>query len=287
MYREKMEEKGPIIQSPLGRAFRGMDGLKSLKQVLALVQAAQAMALEGINRSTAAEVLQRAINDFGVDATPSVVGQMFSNLNIGKATTHGKTRLVLDSDELKSIKERISKVYENTAKDLEQSLNEFEGQSERVKALEDRWKEILQIRARERELVQLIQQDRQRPSRLPDLEQEMDRIKAEVDKCEALEKQCKELSLQIKKAPFLEAKKADLDKALSSYKAEEAKITQQEARLGEALDRLKLRSAWVQFVDLQYSIQKARAELEELSQQLGEKRTLIDKLLGRNKGIYQ
>ena len=61
-------------------------------------------------------------------------------------------------------------------------------------------------------------------------------------------------------------------------------ISRQEQQLADVINQLKPRKGWVELADLQVAIYNSKVELDQISRQLGEKRSLLDKLLGRNRG---
>jgi len=56
-------------------------------------------------------------------------------------------------------------------------------------------------------------------------------------------------------------------------------LTEKEAQLATALSNLKERNAWVNLASLQYNIQLKTQELEQINQQIDDKRSFLDKLL--------
>ena len=82
---------------------------------LALVQAACILALEGINRATATQVADKTIETYQVDITPAFTGQVFASLNIPTATSHGKSRFILEYENLEKFNPR--KIIQNLLED--------------------------------------------------------------------------------------------------------------------------------------------------------------------------
>jgi DNA repair exonuclease SbcCD ATPase subunit len=276
-------ERKYITNSPAVKTYQTVNGLRNLKEILGLVEAALVMSLEGTGRATVSEVLKKATDEFGVTSTAAVSGQIFSQLKISTATTHGKPRLVLDTTQLKSIKDRISRRINEVSKELADILSEYKDTSNRINKLEEQLKESIQLYKRERELTQQLQQVNSQPSRVPYLEQELVRRNKEAEQVTQLEGKCKELSEKIKTLPSLQDREKKLATNISNYQVWEREIVQSEARLGKALEQLKMRSAWATYLDLQYNIQNLKAELEQLSVQLGEKKSLLQRILGGRK----
>jgi hypothetical protein len=272
-----------ISESPAFKAGKAINGLRNLKAAMAILQAAQVMAMEGQTRVTAGEIADRTNKDAGTGTTASVVGQFLRSLNIAVTVIHGRPRLVLDKDQLKDLKENISKACEEAAAELEAALKGFQYLTSRIKELDNEWNLIIQLRARERQLAQQIEQERRIPSKLPALEQEAVQLRNEADREDYLRKECNELSKKIKVLPMLQGRKVALNTSVKQYQEEEAQVRAGEARLGQALEDLKKRSAWVTYIDLDRNIQRQRAELNNINAQLNERRSLLQKILGSNK----
>jgi DNA repair exonuclease SbcCD ATPase subunit len=276
-------ERNKIINSPAVKTYQAANSLKNLKEMLGLVEAALVMSLEGTSRATVTEVLRKATDEYGVTSTTSVCGQIFSQLKISTTTTHGKPRLVLDKNQLESIKDRISKQINEVSQELANVLNEYKDTSNRINKLEEQLKETIRLNKRERELTQQLQQVNSQPSRVPYLEQELVKKKKEVEQVTQLETRCKELSEKLKTLPSLQDKEKKLAADIANYQSWEREIIQNEARLGQALEQLKMRSTWVTYLDLQYNIQNLKTELKEITDQINERRSLLQKIMGTNK----
>jgi chromosome segregation ATPase len=272
-----------IASSPAVKTYQAANGLRNLKEMLGLVEAALVMSLEGSSRATVTEVLRKATDEYGVTSTTSVSGQIFSQLKVKTTTTHGKPRLVLDTEQLKSLKDRISRQISEVSQELADVLNEYKDTGNRINQLEEQIKEAIRLYNRERDLNQQLQQVNRQPSRIPYLEQELAKKKKEAEQVIQLEQRCKELSEKIKTLPSLQEKEKKLAADIANYQAWEREIAQNEARLGQALEQLKMRSAWVTYLDLNYNIQNLKTELKEITEQINERRSLLQKIMGTNK----
>ncbi len=279
-----MENQRPnVVESSAYRAVQAVSGLRNLKVALGILQAAHVMALEGHTRATAGEISNRANKDCNVVTTPSMVGGFLRDSGINVAVTHGKARMVLDADQLSVLTNRASKVCKKSAEELETALKAFGDLSSRITTLENQWNQLLLLRARERHLLQLIEQARRTPSRLPALEQEAARLEVQAKQIDVLEKKCKELTDQLEALPTLEKREKALETSIANYQEWEREIAHNEARLGQALDDLKKRNAWATLADLNYTIQQRQAELAHILAQINDRRSLLDKMLGSNK----
>lgn len=126
------------------------------RSALAVFHTAYAMALEGNPRVTATEISNREASDYGYSVTPSNIGQVFSAFGIKTATSHGKTRYVLDIKELERIREKLMTGCGELATKLEESLKSYKELDERVKALVARLQEVSQLRDQESDLMRQI-----------------------------------------------------------------------------------------------------------------------------------
>ncbi len=284
----RREDDKEFIQAMKGSTARR--GLSEMKVRLALVQAAATMALEGTNRATASQVTERAISDYGIEATPSFTGQVFSEYGIGTAITHGKSRFVLEHEPLDEIRKGIAAKCEELAATLEKSLAEFKDLPQRIEAMEKQWKNLMQLKTRERELTRVINEDRKSPSRLPSLEAEAKKIRDEAANVEKLEAECQELTRKVKQLPSLEERKKSLEESLRKYQAEEKalvgreqQLSAREAELSRTLQRIREREGWLTLATIEQKIAEGKQELEQLSRQIGEKRSFMERLLHRRK----
>jgi DNA repair exonuclease SbcCD ATPase subunit len=276
-------ERNRIINSPAVKTYQAANSLKNLKEILGLVETALVMSLEGTSRATVTEVLRKATDEYGVTSTTSVSGQIFSQLKVKTTTTHGKPRLVLDTEQLKSLKDQISRQIRQVLQELSDILAEYKDTGNRINQLQDQLKEAVRLYKREHELTQQLQQANSQPSRVPYLEQELAKKKKEVEQVIQLEQKCKELSERIRTLPSLQDREKKLESEFAKYQVMEKDIVDCETRLGTVLEQLKMRSAWATVLDLHNTIQKQKAELEQLSIQLGEKKTLLQRILGGRK----
>lgn len=137
-------------------------GLKELKIQLVLIQAACTLALEGITRATAGQIASRAIKDYSIEVSPSLTGLIFTNLNIKKLISHGKSRFVLEYEQLEEIREQTETRCEELINKLETVIKTFYQLPERIDKLQDEWIEIVKRREREQELIKLINEEKKK-----------------------------------------------------------------------------------------------------------------------------
>jgi hypothetical protein len=258
-------------------------GLDSAKGQLAVIRAAYLISLEGISRATAAEICQRADSEFSISITPAFTGVTLIGAGIGKTTTHGKSRFVLDAGQLEEIAQRVEAHCKAYNERLAATISRFAELPAQIDGLQAEWQKILKLQSRKQELLRLTAQYRQQLANVPHLEDERKSLQQDAQRALELEKEVKAMAAKIKEMPSLEQKKATLDDAIRKYNADEAHLRTREDSLGAALRDFKTRNAWVDLQTLFYNVQLKQQELEQVSKLLGEKRTLLDRLLNRNR----
>lgn len=264
--------------------------LAAFKLIVSIVQAAYQMSLEGVSRVTALEVAEKVDKDFDISVTPSYVGYVFANLNLRTVTTHGKKRFVLDPDELKGIKERVTAVCEQRMREIDSTLESYKGFVAEVKSLEDRCKEMIKLVDHRKELITYIEANKHYADEVADLEEEASQLKEEAAKAQVLQAECKRLSRHIKAQPALEERREKLTAAINDYnskvrqyQAQESDVSSKEQVLAKAIFGLQKRKGLAEIAELEEAIKEAKRELNDLSRQLGEKRSLFDRLFMKRK----
>jgi hypothetical protein len=258
-------------------------GLESVRTQLTVIRAAYLLSIEGISRATAAEICQRTYDEFSLTLTPAFIGTTLIGMGISKTTTHGKSRFVLDADQLKEIVQRIEAHCQGLMDKLAATISRFAELPAQIDSLQAEWQKILKLQARKQELLRLTAQYRQQLANVPHLEDELKSLQQDAQKALDLEKEVKAMAAKIKEAPSLEQKKATLDDAIRKYNADEAQLRARESNLGLSLRDYRERNAWFDFQTLAYNVRIKKQELDEVSRQLGEKRSLLDRLLNRNR----
>ena len=251
-------------------------GLASVKVALALLETAYAMSLAGITRATAGDISSRSERNLNIAITPSVTGQYFGELGITTVNSHGKKRFVLNATELEPIRAQLITVCHELTDKLETSLREYQGLADTINGLEERLKETYRLKAREKELTRQVRENQLDIKRLPYLEQEANRLREAASTAISMEKECRLLEKKLSSLPSLEKRKAELIEALEDYQADFYGIQSSEAGLAREIEKLQKRKGWLELAEL-------NEEIKQLSVQLGEKRSLADKLLGRNR----
>ncbi len=262
--------------------------LTNFKLLLCLVQSALTLNEQGFTRASAGQITELAINDYGIECTPSITGQLFSVLGIGKVTIHGKRRFVLDKERLKELHERYSLRCREQASKLEACLTTFNELPNQVDALQKRWQSIIALKKKEREIIQAINGNREEIAKLERLQDQAERykqqanqLKGQTQELEQLEKEVNELATKLKKLPDLTERKKKLEESIKDYQNQERAIASTEESLAVRLNQLKQRKKWLTLVQLEEEVKTARQELRGLDKQLSLKRSLLDKILHR------
>jgi chromosome segregation ATPase len=270
-------------------------GLSELKAKLALVQAACTLALEGITRATASEISMKAAREYQVEATPSFTGMIFSAMGIRTVTTHGKSKFVLESNQLEKIRSEITMKCEEIQAKLKEAVKKFQDLPKRIDSLQVEWTKLRTFRAREQELIRVINADRQNPPRMDFLEAEYKKIQLRDERISNLKQEINTLEQKEKKLASLDDKKkaietriADHEKKVQDLLKKEQDITLREQEteqrlsiLMKRIEKIAGKIGWVDLATLTQKVEEARKELDQVLKQLGEKRSLLDKLLHR------
>jgi chromosome segregation ATPase len=280
--------------------------LSELETRLLLVQSACTLALEGITRATASQIAAKALQEYKLEAQPYFIGQTFSSFNIPSVTSHGKNRFVLDSGQLEKVRSELEARCKESMGKLMDSIDKFKDLPEKIESLQQEWKQTEALRAKERELIRAVREDRANPSRIDYWQAEYQKVQQKLEYIDKVKKQVKDLESKKKKLPSLKEKKEALQARIAEHEkkvgdlaekekglvireqnlAEKGKkMEQREEVLADRITRLQKRTGWVELAELEQVIEASKKELDSLARQLGEKRTLLDKMLGRNKGV--
>ena len=300
--KQEMMNKEDFVTTVKGNMVNA--DLTNIKVVLQILQAAALMAQEGCARATAGEIAARAMKEFNIQVTAATVGLTLAPIALGKAVSHGKSRFLLDLNHLEEARRTTEGRAEEMIRNLEKSRAAFKELSGRIESLQEEWKKILQLHARRRELTKLISENQDQPVKMAQVEARWRQLQGEAQKAVELEKECQALSTKVKSLPSLKVKEAsyqarlvefhDQEKGMASreanfaqivnqWKERERQLIERETRFQLIIKKLTSRESLVNLASLDLDIEVAKAELERLSKQLGEKRSLLDKLLGRNK----
>ena len=110
---------------------------------------------------------------------------------------------------------------------------------------------------------------------------EYEYLKGKADKVKALEAAIEKLKVTAADLPPIEEKKQQLEEAIEAHEQEDKVVARKEVRLRDRVQKVVGCRRWVKVAELEEAIDEAKAELNMLRQQLGEKQSLASKLLGR------
>lgn len=258
-----------------------LKGLAELKVRLALVQAASLLAMEGTSRASVLAVAERAAQEYGVEVTPSEAGQTFTALGIESTLSHGKRRLALDVTRLQALQERLEGEVEEAAARVAAAVTRFGNVADRVRELEVQLAVAYRLQQREHEVRGYLRETDGLRREAALWEQRYQQAKADVEDVEQRKAACADLDKKVKALPRLEERKTALEQRLKDAEAQQEEITKQEQALAQRVARLKERAGWVSLAQLEQAIAQDRQELERLRREIGEKRTVWERLFGK------
>ncbi|MFQ6029712.1 MAG: hypothetical protein ACE5Q6_19715 [Dehalococcoidia bacterium] len=268
-----------------------MEDLKTLKLQLALLQSACLLASEGQSRVTSSEVLFRAKREYGVDAMASTAGQLLGSLGLPSSTSKGKTRFLLDPDDLQPLVEDLNSQVADLELRVEQVIESFGQVEERLQPLEQQFNQVVSQVRREGELKQYIETHRLSWLGARGLEDQAQQVAGQYAHHQRLRSRIQEMQELIKTSPELERQLRELEPKVKDLEArqaeldqEEQAIAQQEKELGIQSRQLTLRGRFLTAANLDREITQKQEELASLNLEIDNRRSFLDKLLGRNDG---
>jgi hypothetical protein len=260
-----------------------LEDLDELKTALSLIQAAGLLAQAGVRRISARELLEKIDSDSTITLTPIQVGIFLNKMGLPKYFLHGRSRFALDPVQLDTIRQTLATQCQERMLLLQDSTEKYQELPNQIQALEDDYQKIQGLRSREQELNQLIAEQQPQAAKVNELEKRWQSLQKEATKVSELDKACQELSMKVIALPFLSARKTSLEKSLQTYQEEEKVLAAKETHLAALLNNLKERYAWMDLDTLLSNIQRKKQELAELTKQIDDKRSFLDKLLNRHK----
>jgi DNA repair exonuclease SbcCD ATPase subunit len=260
-----------------------LEDLEELKTALSLVQAACLLAQAGVRRISARELLGKISTDSNIVLTPIQVGVFLHKMGLHKYFLHGRSRFALDPIQLETLRQTLATQCQERMQQLQDSTEKYQELPDQIQALEDDYQKIQSLKSRQQELTHLIAECQPQADKLNELEKRLQSLQQQNQRLNDLEKEIPVLAQKILNLPFISATKANLEKQLRTYQEEENTLKEKEAQLSAAFGNLHERLARVDLATLQYNIHLKKQELEELNQQIDDKRSFLDKLLNRYK----
>ena len=131
------------------------------------------------------------------------------------------------------------------------------------------------------------------------LKTEYEELKRQNASIDELQKRVNVLGFKMLKLPSLRQKKQVLRARIEKYNEyaryladkegeinrKEQEAIKREAILSDKVKKLQKQLGWLELASLREEIETTKKELAELNRQLGEKRSILDRILGRNKGV--
>lgn len=247
---------------------------------LLLLRTAMVMAMEGITRAQVSEVTSRVKEDNDIEVPSWEAGVLFSRLGFRTATSHGRNRLVLNLDHLKELHQSAKEEVEVFAANAQETLEGFESVDDQIKELESKARGIIAADERVKKIRQFMFKNQNIVMTANSLEGEYLHLKRQAEKVETLEAEIDKLKARQIDLPSLEDRRHQLEEKVQDYEVEEKALAKEEARLKTWIQNLQERRKWMTAAEQEEEVAKSRAELNQLREQLGEKRGLVAKLLG-------
>ena len=263
------------------------ENLARIRDHLVLMSTAHRMASMGTTRATVGQVTEKAKREQGLSLKPWEAGQVFSEYRVRRAVSHGKPRLVLDAQQLYRVCKQIESKVSEIAPEAEKASQEVEDMVRKVTGLEESHRKAQELMERERELNRFLFYSRGAEGRLADLERKAAELRDRASEVEDLERECARLEARLDELPALETSRQDLEARLAEHVQEEREVSRKEEALAERIQKLVGRRRWVYLAELNQEIEEAEADLDRLRKQLGEKRSLVDRLRGKSKGVIE
>jgi chromosome segregation ATPase len=246
------------------------------------------LAAEGQPRATSSELLFRGQKEEGIDALPSVVGQLLGGLGIPSTTSKGKTRFLLEPQRLEPLIEELTAQVQIAEEEVDRVIQSLGDIQSRLAPLEERFERAQRQQQRELELKEFLREHKPFMSQAPFLEQERRRLQEDLARLQRLKEQVRRLEQQLATRPELEEKRKslaqrvrDLENEREEAAREEQALAKEEKQLGGVIDQLKLQRGWVTLASLQEEIALAQAELAGVKKEINRHRSWLERLLRR------
>lgn len=260
--------------------------LVEVRRCFAMLQAALSLAAEGVTRASATEVGRRAFEQ-GTTLQPSEIGQIASACGIASKTSHGRSRLALNVDELSHLRDAVAGHVTSLEPRFEAEIERFEDLDGRLSAMRKRVEEATAMQDELQRLQNFVDSNRNTELFLKRHHEQAEQLERQAAESKRLQAHIRDLEMAIQAIPELTKREAELAQQLSAAETlteqlsvREATATQEEQHLGQRLGTLQRREALASLASLQETIQEAKRELDQVQHQLGEKKGLLSRMLG-------
>ena len=247
------------------KAVEALESLGRLKEATLIVEACSMLANEGVKKATATEIASRCNLENGTDMSPPVVGRILSAVGL---------RVTVSTD---------TPVCQELVSDLGELVT-------RVAQLEAELAQTLNLIDRQSELRKYVDENRKKTFNFAYLTQEYHSLGMQLKKQESLKTQIQDLRGQLEDSSRLEEEKAALEKTISERARTVSRMETERRREERELAALKSRASksgarlpHVEKLAEAMTLTELKSELDDMKRQLGEKRTILDRALRRNR----
>lgn len=265
------------------------------------------MSLEGTQRAKATQLAERIEADHGVSITPSRVGIMMSGFKVRSVTSSGRSRLVLEPEQLRDVFQRLELEADAIGPEVEEAVKRFGDIVNVVESLDVRLGQVRYLAQRHTEMQGHLDKNRMAINGLYQLERQYEQAKKQVQRATQLQQAIESLDERVKGLPAIEARWKALERSIADHTARVKDLRQREEGLAARQRQLESRTqelggrerrqaqenAAVDLVELEATIAGKQKELDEevktrereirdLDKQINSKRSLLNRVLGRD-----
>jgi len=274
------------------KAVEVLESLGRLKEATLIVEACSMLANEGVKRATATEIASRCNLENGTDMSPPVVGRVLSAVGLRVTVSSGVKRNVLDPARLGTMQDSLRERLDSDAPVCQELVNDLSELVTRVAQLEDELAESINLIGRQAELRKYLDENRKKTFNFAYLTQEYHSLGMQLKNQESLKTQIKDLREKVEDSSRLEEEKAALEKTISERATTTSRMEVERLRGEQELAALKSRASksGARLSDIEklaeaITLTELKLELDDINRQLGEKRTILDRALRRNRPL--
>ncbi len=256
------------------------------------------MAVDGEARATVRSIVEKVKRNDGEEIKASEAGLFFSEAGLRRVAVNGERRLVLDIQLLEAATGLIETEAEEAEARLVQVEKAYAQAEARVQSLEERAGQIRSLVGKETELRQYLEKHRglldkalaadkklsvarEKVERIPEVERSLKKLESEAEGLKAIEEKEGKLKRRI---ADLEAREQKHEYEIELLNEHEQEFERRVSTLGIRKKDLERKVKLVDFTELDLQMKANKKELDEVLKVLGEKKTLMGRLLGRSKG---
>ena len=274
------------------KAVEELESLGRLKEATLIVEACAMLANEGVKKATATEIASRCNLENGTDMSPPVVGRILSAVGLRATVSSGVKRSVLDPARLGTMQASLQEKLDTDTPVCQELVSDLGELVTRVARLEAELAQTLSLIDRQAELRKYVDENRKKTFNFAYLTQEYHSLGMQLKKQESLKTQIQDLRGQLEDSSRLEEEKAALEKTISERARTVSRMETERRREERELAALKSRASnsgarlpHVEKLAEAMTLTELRVEIDDVKRQLGEKRTILDRALGRNRPL--